>query len=48
MFAKVFTRAMKASLHRGHGGIERLSDFRVAAAFLDEGKQGAILGPQLV
>jgi hypothetical protein len=47
MFAKVFTGPMKASLHRGDGGIERESDLRMAAPFLHEGEQGAILRAKL-
>lgn len=47
MFAKVLTRPVKASLHRCDAGVESLGNFGVAAAFLDEGKQRAILGPEL-
>ena len=47
MFAKVFTGAMKASLHRGYGGIESFGDFGVTAALLHKGKERAILRAKL-
>jgi hypothetical protein len=47
MLAKVFTCAVEASFHRGNTGIESLGNLGVAAAFLDERKEGAILRPQL-
>jgi hypothetical protein len=48
MFAKVFTSAMKASLHRGDSGIEGLGDFRVTAALLHQSEQSPVLGPELL
>ena len=47
MFAKVFARAMKASLHCGNAGIEGLGNFGVAAAFLHEGEERAVLRAEL-
>ena len=47
MFAKVFTGTMKASLHCGDAGLKRLGDFRMAAAFLDQGQQRTVLGTEL-
>ena len=47
MFAKVFAGTMKASLHRGDTGLESLGNFRVAAPFLDESQQGAVLRSEL-
>jgi hypothetical protein len=47
MFAKVFARAMEASFHRGDAGLEGLGNFGVAAAFLHEGEERAVLRPEL-
>lgn len=47
VFAKVLTGPMKASLHRSHGGIEREGDLGMAAPFLDECEQGAVLRAKL-
>ena len=47
MLAKVFTRTVEASFHRGDTRIENLGDFRMAAAFLHEGEERAVLRPQL-
>ena len=47
MFAKVFTRAVEAGLHGGDGGLKGLGDLRMAAAFLHEGEEGAILRAEL-
>ena len=47
MFAKMFARPMEASFHCGHAGLERLGDFGVTAAFLDEREERAILRAKL-
>ena len=47
MLAKVFACAVEASFHRGNTGIESLGNLGVAAAFLDERQERAILWPQL-
>lgn len=47
MLAKVFARTVKASLHRGDTGFERLGNFRMTTPFLHQRKQRAVLGPQL-
>lgn len=47
MFAKVFAGTMKASLHRGHGRIQSFSNFSMAAAFLHERQERAVLRPKL-
>ncbi len=47
MFAKVFPRPMEASFDGGDARVERLRDLGVAAAFLDEGEQGAVLRAKL-
>lgn len=38
---------MKTSLHRSHGRIERVGDFGMAAAFLHESEERAVLRPEL-
>jgi hypothetical protein len=47
MLAKVLARAVEASFHRGDTGVESFSDLRVAAAFLHQREQRAILGAEL-
>ena len=47
MLAKVFTRTVEASFHRGDTGAESLGNFGVAAALLDEREQRAVLGSEL-
>ena len=47
MFAKVFPRAMEASLHRGHARVESFSDLGVTPALLHQREQRPILWPQL-
>jgi hypothetical protein len=47
MFAKVFAGTMKASLHRGYGGIESFGDFGMTAALLHKGEKRAILRAKL-
>ena len=47
MLAKMFTRAMEASFHRGYTGTESFGNLGMTATFLDECKQGAILRPEL-
>jgi hypothetical protein len=47
MFAKVFARPVKASLHCGDAGRKDFGDFGMAAALLDQREQGAILRPEL-
>jgi len=48
MLAKVLTRTVEASFHRGDTGGKDFGDLRMAAAFLNQGEQGAILGAELV
>lgn len=43
----MLTRAVKASFHRCDTRIENFGDFRMAAAFLDQRQQCAILRPEL-
>ncbi|MEO6245638.1 MAG: hypothetical protein ABIQ12_09385 [Opitutaceae bacterium] len=47
MLAKVFARAVEASFHCGDTGAENFGDLRVAAAFLDERQERAVLRAQL-
>ena len=47
MLAKVFARAVEASFHRGDTGSENFGDFGVAASFLDEREQRAVLRTEL-
>jgi hypothetical protein len=47
VLAKMLSRAVEASFHRGDTGIESLGDFRMTATFLHQGQQGPILRPQL-
>jgi len=47
VFAKVFTCSMEASLHGGDRGIERLGNFRVAAALLHQRQQRPVLWAKL-
>ncbi len=47
MLAKMFARAVEASFHRGDTGIESFGNFRVAATFLHEGEERAILRAEL-
>ena len=47
MLAKMFARAMKASLHRRHAGFERIGNLRMTTPFLHQRKQRPILRPQL-
>jgi hypothetical protein len=44
----MFTGAVQSSLHRGNRGSQGFGDFAVAAAFLDQGEQCAILGAELI
>lgn len=48
MFAQVLAGAMQPSLYRRDAGGENVGDFGMAAAFLNQGEQGAILGAELV
>jgi len=48
MFAQVLAGAMQPRLYGGDAGGENFGDFRMAAAFLDQGEQGTILGTELV
>jgi hypothetical protein len=48
VLAKLFSGPVQTGFHRGHAGIQRLGDFGMAAAFLNQGQEGAIVGPQLV
>lgn len=47
MLAKMFSRAVEASFHRGDTCVESFGDLRMAAALLDQRQQGAILRPEL-
>ncbi len=47
VLSKVFSRAMKASFHRGDAGIESFGNFGMAPAFLHQCEQRTILRPQL-
>jgi hypothetical protein len=47
MLAKVLSRAVQASFHRGNTRGKNFGDLRVAAAFLDESEQRAILWAKL-
>jgi hypothetical protein len=47
VLSKVFTRAMKASFHRGNAGIKGFGNLGVAPAFLHECEQCTVLRPQL-
>ncbi len=47
VLAKMLAGAVEASFHRGDAGFESFGDFGVAAALLDEGEQGPVLGPEL-
>ncbi len=47
MFAKMFAGAVEASFHCGDARVERVRDFGVAAAFLDEGEQRTVLRSEL-
>ncbi len=47
MLAKMLTRTVKASFHRGDTRIENFSDFRMTAALLDQRQQRTILRPEL-
>lgn len=48
MFAQVLAGAMQPRLYGRDAGGENFGDFRMAAAFLNQGEQGAILGTELV
>jgi len=47
VFAQVFASAMQAGFHSGDAGAECDGDFRVTAALLHQGKEGAVLGAEL-
>lgn len=47
MLAKMFTRTVQASLHRGNTGGKSFGNLGMAATLLDQGKQRAILRPKL-
>lgn len=47
MLAKMFACAMEASLHRSDAGFEGFSNFRMTTPFLHQGKQRAVLRPEL-
>src|SRR5256885_395372 len=47
MLAKMFARAVEASFHRGDTGVESLGNLGVAATFLHEGQERAILRTEL-
>jgi hypothetical protein len=47
MLAKMLTRTVKASFHRGNTGGKYLCYFGMTAAFLHKGQQRAVLGPKL-
>ena len=47
MLAKMFTRTVEASFHRGNTRREDIGNLGMASAFLDQRKQRAVLGPQL-
>jgi len=47
MLAKVFTRTVKASFHCGDTSGKYVSNLGMAAAFLHQRQQGAVLGPEL-
>jgi len=47
MLAKMFARAVEASFHCGDTGLESFGDFGVAAAFLHEGEERAVLRAEL-
>jgi hypothetical protein len=47
VLAEMFTGAMEASFHRSNAGIESFGNLRVAATFLDQRQQRAILRPEL-
>src|SRR4051812_23357179 len=47
MLAQMFARTVKASFHRGDTGGKDFGNLGVAAAFLHERQQRAILGAQL-
>jgi len=48
VFAQVLPGAVKAGLHRRDSGAEGDGDFSVAAAFLHEGEEGAVLRAELI
>ena len=48
VLTKMLPRAVQASLHRGHAGGEDRGDLGMAAPFLHEGEQRAILRPQVL
>ena len=47
VFAQVLARPVEAGFHGGDADVEDVGDFRVAAAFLHEREQGAILRAEL-
>lgn len=47
MLAEMFTRTVQASLHRGNTGGKSFGNLGMAAAFLNEGEQSAILRAEL-
>jgi len=47
VLTKMFTCAVQSSLHCGHGDAQGLGNLPMAAPLLDEGEQGAVLGPEL-
>jgi hypothetical protein len=47
VFPKMFASTMQAGFYRCNARAKGLGDFGVAAAFLDEGEQDAILRPEL-
>ena len=47
VLAQVLSGTVKASFHRGNAGVEGLGDLGMAAPFLHEGQQRAVLRPQL-
>jgi hypothetical protein len=47
VFAKVFSGTVEASFHGGDGRIERFGNLRMAATFLHEREQSAVLWTQL-
>jgi hypothetical protein len=47
VFSKVFASPMKAGFYGGDAGAESDGNFGMTAAFLDEGKEGAVLRAEL-
>ncbi len=47
MLAKVLTRTVEASFHRGDTGGEDFGDLRMAAAFLNQGQERPVLRTNL-